>query len=196
MSRPARFVFSAFVATLSLFLWGAFSHMVLINGIGFTALPEERSFLDAARPIPPGLYTFPAPPAWRGNPTTDQAMAAFDTNFREGPSGLLIVRPRGEPPVSPRKLLTQLAANSIAVLLALWVVSQVAGSWWRRVVTVTAVGSTGLVSVGIINWNWYAFTDAFYAALCIDVIGGWIIVGAVLASLTPLRMAPVVGSAT
>jgi hypothetical protein len=185
MSRPARFALAAFAATLSLFLWGAFSHTVLINGIGFAALPEEPSFLDAVRPIPPGLYAFPAPPAWHGNPSTDQAMAAFDTSFRDGPSGLLIVRPRGEPPVSLKKLLTQLAANTIAVLIALFVLSQVSGSWWRRWATVTVVGATGLVSVGIITWNWYAFTDAFYAALCLDVIGGWMIVGAVLSSLAP-----------
>jgi hypothetical protein len=63
---------------------------------------------------------------------------------------MLVVRPRGEGPFSARKLLVQLAADALAVALALFVVSAVAGSFRRRAATVTAVGVVGLASVGVI----------------------------------------------
>jgi hypothetical protein len=40
-------------------------------------------------------------------------------------------------------------------------------------------------AVGVIYWNWYDFTTGFFAAQGVDVLGGWIVVGAVLAALAP-----------
>jgi hypothetical protein len=171
--------------------------MVLIRGVGYAPIPDERRFLDAAMPsaVPPGLYAFPAPPDWRGDNPTAERMTAWEASFRAGPAGMLVVRPRDEGPFSARKIFVQLAAEAAAVALALFVVSAVAGSFRRRVATVAPVGVVGLASVGVIYWNWYAFTNAFFAAQCVDVAGGWVLVGCVLAALAPRPAATVVGEA-
>ncbi len=178
---------AAGAATLALFVWGAFSHIVIIRGVGYAAIPDEGRFVGAAMPspLPPGLYAFPAPPDWRGEEPTAERTAAWETSFRAGPAGLLVVRPRGEGPFSARKLLVQLAADALAVALALFVVSAVPGSFWRRATAVASMGVVGLAAVGVIYWNWYAFTNAFFAAQCVDVLVGWLLVGAVLAALAP-----------
>ncbi len=143
-SRGARTVLAAAVATFVLFGWGAFSHMIIIRGVGYAAIPNEPGFIDAAMPSAlPGLYAFPAPPDWRGEEPTAERMTAWEARFRAGPSGMLVVRPRGEGPFSARKLLVQLAADVLAVALALFVVSAVAGSFWRRAATAATVGVSG-----------------------------------------------------
>jgi len=185
--RPTRAALAVAAATLTLFVWGAFSHLVIIYGVGFAALPDEQALRRTltSDAVEPGLYAFPAPPEWRGEPMTEAAVAAFDSAYREGPSGLLVVRPRGEPPVSLRKLLTQLAANLLSAVLAVFVASSLGGGFLRRAVCVASLGTAGLASVGVILWNWYAFTDAFFLALCFDVIAGWCLVGCVVAALVP-----------
>ena len=51
-------------ATFALFVWGAISHLLIIRGAGYAAIPDEPRFLDApvVSAIAPGLYAFPAPP--------------------------------------------------------------------------------------------------------------------------------------
>jgi hypothetical protein len=178
---------AAAAGTIALFVWGALSHLIIIRGVGYAAIPDEQQFLEATnvRAISPGLYSFPAPPDWRGEEPTRERMAAWDASFRAGPAGMLVVRSRGEGPFSTRKLLVQLAADALAVVVALFVVSAVPGSFRRRAATVTGVGAVGLATVGVIYWNWYAFTNAFFAAQCADVVGGWIVVGCVLGALAP-----------
>ncbi len=185
LMRPTRLLLAVAAGTLTLFVWGAFSHLVLIRGVGFSALSDEPAVVHqlASAGVEPGLYAFPAPPDWRGEAMTDASTAAFEARFREGPSGLLVVRPRGEGPVSPRKILVQLGASLVAVLVAVFVASSLRGSFLRRAACIAAVGSVGLASVGVILWNWYAFTNAFFAALCLDVLGGWCLVGCVVAAL-------------
>jgi hypothetical protein len=182
---------SAAAAALALFVWGAFSHLVIIRGVGYAAIPDEQHFVDAAMSsaLPPGLYAFPAPPEWRDEEPTPARVAAWEASFRAGPAGTLVVRPRGEGPFSARKLLVQLAADALAVALALFIVSAVPGSFWRRAATVASVGVIGLAAVGVIYWNWYAFTNAFFVAQCVDIAGGWILVGCVLAALAPRPIA-------
>jgi hypothetical protein len=176
-------------ATLVLFLWGALSHMVLIRGVGYSVLREEGVFsrgLEQGGGVEPGLYAFPAPPDWRSAPTTANAQAAWETQFRNGPSGMLIVRPHGEAPFSAGKLVTQLALDVFAVSLGMFVLVCVsATSFWRRAGAVFALGLGGLATVGGVYWNWYAMNNAFMAAQCVDVMGGWLLVACTLAALLP-----------
>ena len=55
-------------------------------------------------------------------------MTAWEKSFRGGTAGLLVVRQVGEAPISARKLLVQLAADALAVVLALFVLNGVGGS--------------------------------------------------------------------
>ena len=185
MRRAARTLVAIAAGTSVLFAWGAFSHMVVIRGVGFAALPDDDRLAHALAGgrVEPGLYAFPAPPDWRGEAATAASMATWQARFRDGPSGLLVVRPPGEAPVSPRKLLVQLLANVISVSLALLVVRSSGPSFRRRVTCVVALGASGFVTVGVICWNWYAFTSAFIVALGFDLLVGWLLVGCTLAAL-------------
>jgi hypothetical protein len=187
VTRPMRNMLAGAIATLVLFGWGAISHLGIIRGVGFAAIPEERALVEevAELGIAPGLYVFPTPPEWRGEAQTESGAAAWEREFRAGPAGLLVVRPHGEAPISVGKLLVQLGANAVAVAFALFVVSAVRGSFWRRVASVAALGLVGLSSVGVIYWNWYAFPDAFFAAQVFDIATGWLLVGLTLAALVP-----------
>jgi hypothetical protein len=197
MSPSARTLLALAAGTAVLFVWGALSHMIIIRGVGFAALPDDAAFAQAlsGKHVEPGLYAFPAPPDWRGEVATEASMAAWDAQFRSGPSGLLVVRPIGEAPVSPRKLLVQLLANVVAVSLALLVVRSSGPSFWRRVACVVAVGTGGFVTVGVICWNWYAFTNGFILALGFDLLVGWLLVGSILAALVARGEAPAISRA-
>jgi hypothetical protein len=150
MSHSLRTVLTIAAGSMVLFVWGALSHLIIIRGVGFTALPDDGTLAHAlvGDHVEPGLYVFPAPPGWRGEPTTKTSMAAWDARFREGPSGLIVIRPRGEGPFGARKLLVQLLADVIAVSLALLVVRSIRASFWLRVTCVAALGVGGFVTVG------------------------------------------------
>lgn len=193
MSRSVRTLFTLAAGTVVLFVWGALSHMLIIRGAGFEAVPDDRALTQtlSSNRLEPGLYAFPAPPDWRGAAITEASMAAWNAQFRDGPSGLLVVRPPGETPVSPRKLLVQLMANMFAVSLAWLVVRSSGPSFWRRVACVVAIGAGGFVTVGVICWNWYAFTTGFIVALGFDLLVGWLLVGITLAALVARSEVPV-----
>ena len=190
MSHSLRTVLTIAAGSMVLFVWGALSHLIIIRGVGFTALPDDGTLAHAlvGDHVEPGLYVFPAPPGWRGEPTTKTSMAAWDARFREGPSGLIVIRPRGEGPFGARKLLVQLLADVIAVSLALLVVRSIRASFWLRVTCVAALGVGGFVKVGVIYWNWYAFTDTFIVAQGCDMLVGWLLVGCTLAALAGSRV--------
>lgn len=173
------------LGTIVLFVWGALSHVVVINGVGYAPLPNEAAFKTQLLDVEPGLYAFPAPPDWVGQARTDESNAAWIAAFERGPSGMLIVRPVGEGPFSPEKLLVQFLADLLAVLLAVWVIGRLSGSFFRRALSVACFGAVAVLTVGMISWNWYAFTTSFFVAQAFDMVVGWSLVGIALAASVP-----------
>jgi len=177
--RP-RFVLAAFAGAAAMFAWSALSHTLLIRGIGFTPLPNEDALVaEMRRSIPKdGIYVFPGID-WSAKPTPAES-ADWEARYRSG-NGLLIFHPSSEGgPVSPRKLLRQFAADLVASAIAAWLVSGLAGRW-RRALAVGALGAFGCAGVSALHWNWYGFTDAFFAAHCFDKIVGWLLAGIAIA---------------
>ena len=43
-SRGARMALAVAAATFAPFVWGGFSHMILIRGVGYAPIPDERGF--------------------------------------------------------------------------------------------------------------------------------------------------------
>lgn len=187
-----RIVIGAIAGAVLMFVWGAFSHLVLLIGVGFRPLPNEAAVIEKLSTSIPdeGLYFFPGTDL-RGNPTPEQE-AAWEAKYRTGPTGLLLYRPTGGTPVSPKKLLTQMLSNLLAAAIAAFVVSLMLAPYWQRVLAITLLGIFAWLSVSAIYWNWYGFPSSFFIAQGVDQAVGWLFAGLAIAKVVspPKRSIP------
>jgi hypothetical protein len=83
-----------FIAAMSgcviLFVWGAFSHLVLLIGVGFTPLPNEDKIIKTLESSIPekGLYFFHGKDFRRRS--TEEQESVFEAKFKTGPVGILV----------------------------------------------------------------------------------------------------------
>ena len=183
-TRTKKIILASAIATIALFAWGGFSHMVLLEGVGFSSLPNEELVLSSMRDniSKQGLYFFPGK-SFGSNSEQDQAM--WLRKFATGPVGMLIYRPAGGNPFSPAKLVIQLLSNLVSVVIAVFLVSLISAGYWRRVIAVTTLGLLACSAVSTIYWNWYEFPTSFFGAQLIDMVVGFFIVGLILSRLVP-----------
>jgi hypothetical protein len=159
--------------------------MLLLKGVGFTPLPNEELVTSQLKTSvgDEGLYFFPGRDFNRSY--TPEQEAAWETKFRQGPTGMLLYHPGGVSPVSPRKLLIQFLSQFLAAAIASLIVSRMVGPNWQRVLAVAILGAFGCLSVSTIYWNWYGFPDSFFAAQCVDQVVGWLFAGVVIVVVIP-----------
>ncbi len=169
--------------------------MLPLGKIGIKSLPNEDPVLTAMRNSihEPGFYFFPAMNQSPGMTKEQQkaAQEAWEKKYREGPDGILIYHPQGQQPLSPKQLLTEVATDIIAALLAGFLLAQAVGGlpgFGSRVFFVTLLGFLARFLVDARYWNWYGFpTNYTLAAMATDVIG-FFMVGIVLAwAIKPSR---------
>jgi hypothetical protein len=178
-----------FIAAISgcviLFIWGAFSHLVLLIGAGFTPLPNEDKIITLLESSIPkkGLYFFPGKD-FRQKSTAEQE-SAFEEKFKTGPVGILVYRPVGGNPFSLNKLMTQLTCSFISTGILAFIISLMTASYWKRVFAISLLGCLACVSVSTIYWNWYEFPTGFFLAQCIDQIAGCFLAGLAIAKIVP-----------
>lgn len=173
---------AALAGAVVMFVWSAFSHTSLIRGVGFTRLPNEDALVaEMHRSIKDeGLYFFPGID-WSRQPTAAEN-EAWQTRFRQG-NGLLIFHPSSDAPVSGRKMILQFFCDLLASTIAAYLVGVLAVPYWKRALAVGAFGAFGCLGVSALYWNWYGFTDSFFAAHCLDKVVGWLLAGAAIAKL-------------
>jgi hypothetical protein len=177
-----------FIAAISgcviIFIWGAFSHLVLLIGVGFTPIPNEDKIIKTLESSIPekGLYFFPGKNFRRSAPEQE---SAFDEKFKTGPVGILVYRPVGGNPFSLNKLMTQLTSSLISTLILAFIISLIDASYWKRVFAASLLGCLACVSVSTIYWNWYEFPTGFFLAQCFDQIVGCFLAGAAIAKIVP-----------
>ncbi len=106
---------------------------------------------------------------------------------KQGPVGVLIVRPSGGEAMSPRQLGTELATNVVSALLAAILLTSVRSGYWGRVLFVTLLGVFGFLTISVPYWNWYGFPADFTVAESIDQVVGWFLAGLVLAAIVRCR---------
>jgi hypothetical protein len=183
-----RTIIAAFLGCLTLFLWSAFSHAVLLIGTGFTPLPQEEATVSALSTSikEHGLYFFPGKDFRHSTPEQE---SRWLEKHRTGPTGLIIYRPVGGEPFSPRKLLTQVAASFVAALIISYVASLMAASYWERVLAITLLGVLACSTVSVIYWSWYEFPTSFFIAQVVDQVVGCFLAGLVIARVVPRRQA-------
>jgi hypothetical protein len=180
-----RIVLAAVSGTIIMFLWGGLSHMVLFIGAGFTPLPNEDKVMETLKSAIPeqGLYLFPGKDFRKKY--SEEEESAFTKKFQFGPAGMLLYRPAGGNPLSPKKLVTQLMSNFLSSLTAACIASLLFAGYWKRVLVITLLGGLACISVGMIYWNWYEFPTSFFLAQCADMLVCFFLAGLLIAKMVP-----------
>ncbi len=171
------------LAGMVLFIWGAVAHMLLpLGNMGMRELPHATSItyaLDLALEGP-GLYVFP----WRDEEDMSrEAWAEWESDYRDGPVGMILYRPEGGDPMDGRlfivQFLTDLAAGLIAAILLYFTALGFVG----RLLFVTAMGVFSWLTSSVPWWNWYGFPAEMTVAAGIEMVVGWFLAGLVLAAV-------------
>jgi hypothetical protein len=191
-----RIVLGGIVGGIVIFLWGFVSHMLLPLGeMGVHALPDEGSVVGPIRSTvkEPGFYMFPGMDHAKQPSEADQQ--AWAEKAKQGPYGVLIVRPQGVEFAMGPLLLTEAGTNIISALLAALLLSQVrvGTSYWTRVGFVTLLGLFAFALDIVPYWNWYSFPADFVASELIEHVVAMLLCGLVLAAIvrTPKSAAAV-----
>jgi len=185
MRRAKRVIAAGLAGAVAMFIWGALSHLALLKGAGFTRLPNEEIVVAALRTSisEDGLYFFPSPDF--SGKTTAAETAAWEAQFRAGPTGMIVYHRSGGSPVSPKKLLLQFLSELFAAGIGGFVLSLIVAPYWKRVLVMGLLGAFSCLSVSAIYWNWYGFPHAFFLAQCVDKVLGWLLAGSVMAAIVP-----------
>jgi hypothetical protein len=178
-----RIIIAAFSGCTIIFVWGAFSHLLLLTGTGFTPLPNEDNIVKTLQSSIPnkGLYFFPGKDFSRNS--TKEQESAFENKFRTGPVGILVYRPVGGEVLGLKKLITQLFSNLITTIILSLLASLIMLHYWKRVFILSLLGALSCASVSTIYWNWYEFPTSFFLAQCVDQIVGFFLAGLAIAKI-------------
>src|SRR5262245_32834635 len=168
-----------------MFVWGGFSHLVLLIGVGFRPLPHEDALIETLKGSihEQGLYFFPGIDL-RGSPTQEER-AAWEERYRAGPTGMLLYSLNGGTPVSNRKLLIQLLSDVLAATIVALIVSLMDAPYRQRILAIALMGVFAWLSISSIYWNWYSFPGSFFVAQGVDQLVGWFLAGLVIARVVP-----------
>jgi hypothetical protein len=172
------------LAGIVVFFWGAFAHMVLPLGkMGVRLIPNEESVIGAIRDTirEPGFYFFPGKDMSRQASESEEQV--WQAKVKQGPVGVIIIRPSGGEAMSPRQLGTELATNIVSAWLAAFLLTFIHSGYRGRVLFVTLLGVFGFLTISVPYWNWYGFPADFTVAEAIDQIIGWFLAGLVLAAI-------------
>ena len=166
------------LGTLSLFVWNAFSWMVLkLHDSSFKNIPEsvfESTNIKEALPEH-GLYHYPGIPA-------DGDWEAVSKRSEEGPViTFMAYLPDGMTPFSPVSFLFSFLLNMLAVGMACYFLSQTnLSSYGSKILFVGMLGLFAGVVIEIPKGVWFHFPTQYVVANMIDYIIGWTLVGAIL----------------
>ena len=143
-------------------------------------LPEEEVLLGTMGSVidEPAIYFFPG---MSEDPTAEE-MELWMQKYEAGPIGILVYRPTGFSPMTTQ-LLCQLVSDLVVVLLAACLLSQIPGSYGKRVGLVTMLGLICWLSSVVPLWTWYVFPGSNILATLIDLVVGWLLVGLVLGAV-------------
>jgi hypothetical protein len=185
MRTPYRFALATLVGALAMFVWGGISHMLLLQGVGFSRLPRQDAVMAELRSSisRDGLYFFPSLDFER--PPTAQDRSAWEAAFRQGPTGMIIFHPLGDEPISPKKLALQFLSEFLAAGIGTYLLTLMVAPYWKRVLALGLLGAFSCLSVSVLYWNWYGFPTAFLLAQCADKIVGWSLAGCLMARIAP-----------
>jgi hypothetical protein len=173
---------------LGMFVSSSITHMATPLGeVGIRSMPanQEPAVLAAMRVAMAerALYLFPGREMSR--PLSEEEEKLWVERYKTGPAGIVAYNPSpGELGVA-RLLLTELATNIAAALLAAVLLIHVPGSlgYGRRVLLVALVGFITTLDVDASYWNWYSFPTGYLLAQLADHVLAWLVAGLVMARI-------------
>ncbi|MEO8647976.1 MAG: hypothetical protein ABI539_02300 [Acidobacteriota bacterium] len=177
-----RILIAGIVGGIVMFMWGAFSHMVIGMGeAGVKNAPNEPAVVAAlkANLTEPGFYFVPGMDMSREQ--TAEEKAAWTAAYTTGPNAIIVYHPTGETPMSPRQFGVELGSNIAAALIVALFFTWLTPSFSKRVALATLVGLVAWLSVNVSYWNWYRFPGSMMASELIEELIGWFLVGLVMA---------------
>ena len=121
----AKVLIGGIVAGIVIFFWGFAAHKFLPLGeTGMHDIPQEEvvaaAVKDAVRE--PGIYFLPG--HGMGKTKSPEEQKALNEKVAKGPTGFLIIHPKGSEVSLPKYLVPQLATNVVCGLLAALLVTQ------------------------------------------------------------------------
>lgn len=177
-----RLALAGLLGGIVMFVWSAFSHMVLPLGeMGFSSLPNEDSIVTVLKQgvSQSGMYFFPGMDMSRK--MTKEEEDAWTAKYKAGPVGMLIYQPTGEEPMAARYMIVELLSDIVAALFAAWIVGRLVGAYFARVIATAIFGLLAWLSLSVSYWNWYKFPGAYILGEGIDQVVGWFVAGIVIA---------------
>lgn len=187
-----RILLAGILGGLVMFVWGAVVHMNPLTGpMGLSMLNEKEDVVLAAvrDNVPqPGLYFFPGMDMTKKMSKEEEA--AWTAKYKAGPSGLLLVQPKGGDPMAPGQLVTEFALCVFCALIAAFILASTVGSYLCRVGMVALIGLFSWLAISMAYWNWYLFPFPLVALDAIDQITGSLLAGLLIAKIVKPPIAP------
>lgn len=167
------------------FAWGMAAWMALPIHESSVRKVEQEEKLTAAlqeHNLETGLYVVP------GMPTEDSEAAAnaFMERHRRGPIFSIMYTKEGGEPMSPATLGGGFAIDFGCALLAsvlVFLTSAGCSDYFSRLGVVAAMGLFLALGGHVAYYNWMWFPLDHTLAMCVDVLLGWVLTGAVIAAI-------------
>lgn len=184
-----RILLAGLLGGVAFFAWESVARMLTPLGeMGFKTLPDEAATLQTLKSTiqDSGLYAFPAP-QYQPGMTSDQrreAMSQAMAKYQTGPSGMVLIMRHGAPAMEARQLLTQLACDIVAMLMAAFLLAQIpSASFGSSALLVLLMALFSTLRSDIPQWNWYHFPLHLIAGEFIVNIVGFALGALILAWL-------------
>jgi hypothetical protein len=176
---------AAILGGVIFFIWSAAVHMNPLTGpMGLSMLNDKEAAVLAAlneNVQQPGLYFFPGMDM--SQHMTKEEEAAWTAKYKAGPSGLLLVQPKGGDPMMTSQLVVSFVSNLLCALLAAFILASTVGSFARRVAIVASLGLFSWLAISIPQWDWYEFPFTFVMLDAINQVIGWTLAGLLMAKM-------------
>jgi hypothetical protein len=176
---------AAILGAVIFFIWSAAVHMNPLTGpMGLSMLNDKEDTVMVAlneNVQQPGLYFFPGMDMSKH--LTKEEEAAWTAKYKAGPSGLLLIEPKGGDPMMTSQLVVEFISNLLCALIAAFILAATVGSFARRVAIVASLGLFAWLTISIAQWDWYNFPFAFVALDAINQVIGWLLAGLLMAKM-------------
>jgi hypothetical protein len=188
-----RILLAGLLGALVAFAWSAVMHMnPLTAALGLSTFNEKEDAVLAGlrgHDLSPGLYFFPGMDMSKS--MSKEQEAAWTAKFKAGPSGLLLLQPKGGEPMEARQLLLEFFSTALCAIIAATILATTIGSVTCRAVMVAMMGLFGWLALSVSQWTWYHYPFSFIALDLIDQAVGWLLAGFVIAKLVkPIQPQP------
>ncbi|MCB1561845.1 MAG: hypothetical protein KDI75_12265 [Xanthomonadales bacterium] len=181
-----RIVIAGILGGIVMFVWGALAHTALPLGqqgmhLGTPSKATLSALAQDSAGAGAGIYMLPSPTnEVMGD---EKAMEAFAAEHGKDAYAFVVYQPGGNPAMTDMgpNLIRQFGSDTLAALLAAFVMSLGALGFGKRVMIAGTMGLFSWLTTNVPYWNWYGFPLDFTVAGLIELLVGWLLAGAAMA---------------